>query len=107
MTREIEQLDPAAIVTINVVGKRQGINTEQVKVYTKDAKIHPKMPSPPPPPAAPGHQMAPPPPAAPGHHMAPSPPPPPGPPTPPAPKFGEVNVMEYFKAENKSDEFLD
>ncbi|HMS69716.1 MAG TPA: TonB family protein [Saprospiraceae bacterium] len=101
---EVDKLDPASIKLINVVGKREGINNEQVNIYTKDAKYIPKMPSPPPPPAAPGHQMAPPPPAAPGHHMAPSPPPPPGPPTPPAPKFGEVNVMEYFKADNKSDE---
>ena len=101
---EMDQLDPTEIVTINVVGKRQGINTEQVKVYTKDAKFIPKMPSPPPPPAAPGHQMAPPPPPAPGHHMAPSPPPPPAPPTPPAPKFGEVNVMGYFKTADQNAE---
>ncbi|MBK8634571.1 MAG: hypothetical protein IPN72_13785 [Saprospiraceae bacterium] len=31
----------------------QGINNEQVNIYTKDAKYIPKMPSPPPPPAAP------------------------------------------------------
>ncbi|HOY15306.1 MAG TPA: TonB family protein, partial [Saprospiraceae bacterium] len=98
-----QKIKPDDIKLVNFEGETEK-SKDRVNIYTKDAKYIPKMPSPPPPPSAPGHQMAPTPPAAPGHHMAPSPPPPPAPPTPPAPKFGEVNVMGYFKTADQNDE---